>query len=131
MAVFAAGGDRLGVVQARLRIDNAHARWMARQFCVAYGIQFGQTLPLFRRLGRAFPLAGARNHFRRAALVDDDVWVAFNATQDADLGYRSARLGWTSAVIAQPTWKETPITLPLGCASARAGSKVICKPGSC
>jgi len=56
-------------------------------------------------------LAGARNHFRRAALVDDDGWDAFNATEDADLGYRSARLGWTSAVIAQPTWKETPISI--------------------
>jgi cellulose synthase/poly-beta-1,6-N-acetylglucosamine synthase-like glycosyltransferase len=57
LAAFAVAGDRLGEVQAPLRIDNARASWIARQFSVEYAIQFGQTLPLFGRLGLAFPRA--------------------------------------------------------------------------
>jgi cellulose synthase/poly-beta-1,6-N-acetylglucosamine synthase-like glycosyltransferase len=44
-------------------------------------------------------------------LIDADGWDAFNVTEDADLDYRLARLGWTSAVIAPPTWEEAPISL--------------------
>lgn len=34
-----------------------------------------------------------------------------NVTEDADLGYRLARDGYTSSVIGPPTWEEAPITL--------------------
>jgi len=34
-----------------------------------------------------------------------------NVTEDADLGYRLARDGYSSGVIGPPTWEEAPITL--------------------
>lgn len=109
IAAFAAGGERLGVVQAPLAVDNAGASWIARQFAAEYAIQFGQTLPLLARLGLPFPLGGTSNHFRRTAMLDADGWDPFNVTEDADLGYRLARRGWMSAMIAPPTWEEAPV----------------------
>ncbi len=34
-----------------------------------------------------------------------------NVTEDADLGFRLARDGYTSGVIGPPTWEEAPVTL--------------------
>jgi glycosyltransferase XagB len=109
LGAFATQGERCGVVQAPLRVDNGAAGWITRQFAAEYEIQFGQILPLCAALGLAFPLGGTSNHFRRAALIEADGWDAFNVTEDADIGYRLARLGWTSAMIAPPTWEEAPI----------------------
>jgi glycosyltransferase XagB len=108
---FARGGDRLGAVQAPLLIDNAEASWLASQFAAEYAIQFRGVLPLLAHLGAPFPLGGASNHFRRAALDDVGGWDPFNVTEDADLAYRLARSGWRLGVISPPTWEEAPARL--------------------
>jgi len=105
---FAAGGERLGAVQAPLLIDNADSSWLASQFAAEYAIQFRGILPLLAHLGAPFPLGGASNHFRRAALEAAGGWDPFNVTEDADLAYRLARHGWRLGVIAPPTWEEAP-----------------------
>lgn len=105
---FAAGDDRLGAVQAPLLIDNTESSWLASQFAAEYSIQFRGMLPLLAHLRAPFPLGGASNHFRRAALEEAGGWDPFNVTEDADLGYRLARFGWRLGVIAPPTWEEAP-----------------------
>ena len=105
---FAAGGERFGAVQAPLLIDNTDASWLASQFAAEYAIQFRGILPLLAHLHAPFPLGGASNHFRRAALEDAGGWDPFNVTEDADLAYRLARRGWRLGVIAPPTWEEAP-----------------------
>ena len=100
--------EGLGAVQAPLLIDNADASWIASQFAAEYSIQFRGLLPLLAHLKVPFPLGGASNHFRRAALDEAGGWDPFNVTEDADLGYRLARAGWKLDVIAPPTWEEAP-----------------------
>ena len=102
---------RLGAVQAPQLIDNAETSWIASQFAAEYAIQFRGLLPLLAHLGAPFPLGGASNHFRRAALENVGGWDPFNVTEDADLAYRLARFGWRLGVIAPPTWEEAPARL--------------------
>lgn len=108
---FASGGARLGAVQAPLLIDNGRAGWLASQFAAEYAIQFRGIVPLLTHLGLPPPLGGTSNHFRREALEDAGAWDPFNVTEDADLGYRLARFGWSIGAIAPPTWEEAPARL--------------------
>lgn len=111
LAAFEDGGERLACVQAPLAIDNANASWIARQFAAEYAIQFREMLPLLARWGLPLPLGGSSNHFRTEALRTAGGWDAYNVTEDADLGYRLSRDGWSSGVIGPPTWEEAPVTL--------------------
>jgi cellulose synthase/poly-beta-1,6-N-acetylglucosamine synthase-like glycosyltransferase len=108
---FEDGGPDLACVQAPLVADNASASWISRQFAAEYAIQFREIMPMLARLGLPLPLGGSSNHFRIEALRSACGWDAYNVTEDIDLGYRLARDGWKSGVIAPPTWEEAPITL--------------------
>ena len=105
---FAAGDDNLGCVQAPLNWYNHDRNWLTRQFALEYAVQFHAILPLLSRLGLPLPLGGTSNHFRRAALDEAGGWDAYNVTEDADLGFRLARLGYRSDVIAPQTMEEAP-----------------------
>lgn len=105
---FAAGDERLGCVQAPLNWYNHHRNWLTRQFALEYAVQFHAILPLLARLGLPLPLGGTSNHFRRAALDEAGGWDAYNVTEDADLGFRLAQLGYRSDVIAPQTMEEAP-----------------------
>lgn len=110
VAAFEDGDQRLACVQAPLSIDNHDASWLARQFAAEYAIQFRELLPLLARLGLPLPLGGSSNHFRTDALRAVGGWDPYNVTEDADLGYRLAREGYTSGVIGPPTQEEAPVT---------------------
>jgi cellulose synthase/poly-beta-1,6-N-acetylglucosamine synthase-like glycosyltransferase len=111
LAAFESGGEQMACVQAPLVIDNYEASWISRQFAAEYAIQFRELLPLLANLKLPLPLGGTSNHFRTDVLRASGGWDAFNVTEDADLGYRLARDGYSSGVIAPPTWEEAPITL--------------------
>jgi cellulose synthase/poly-beta-1,6-N-acetylglucosamine synthase-like glycosyltransferase len=108
LAAFEDGPATLACVQAPLMVDNADASWIARQFAAEYAILFGEILPLIARLKLAFPLGGTSNHFRTEALRASGAWDPYNVTEDADLGYRLARDGYTLGMISPPTWEEAP-----------------------
>jgi cellulose synthase/poly-beta-1,6-N-acetylglucosamine synthase-like glycosyltransferase len=101
----------VGCVQAQLNIYNARASWFSRQFTVEYSALFDGILPALSRLGLPVPLGGTSNHFPREILVGVGGWDPFNVTEDADLGFRLARQGWHTAVLASTTWEEAPIRL--------------------
>lgn len=110
-AAFSKGGGKLACVQAPLFTDNPRASWLADQFRAEYAIHFSQLVPFLCRAGLPPPLGGTSNHFRRQALWDIGGWDPYNVTEDADLGYRLARLGWRIDSIAPPTFEEAPATL--------------------
>ncbi|MEZ5774733.1 MAG: glycosyltransferase [Hyphomicrobiaceae bacterium] len=112
-AAFAAGPADLACLQARLAIDNAADGWLARQFAIEYLALFDGLLPALSALGLPVPLGGTSNHFRKAALLRAGAWDPFNVTEDADLGVRLARLGWTTAMLDSTTSEEAPFR-PLG-----------------
>lgn len=108
VAAFASAGDDVACFQARLNIYNPGASALTRQFTLEYAALFDAILPALVRLGWPLPLSGTSNHFRRDRLVEAGAWDPFNVTEDADLGYRLARLGQRVAMLASTTWEEAP-----------------------
>ncbi len=109
-AAFATGDASLACVQARLNIFNPKDSWISQQFTVEYSTLFDAVLPALAALRLPVPLGGTSNHFRRQTLVAIGAWDPFNVTEDADLGLRLARQGFTTEVLASTTWEEAPNT---------------------
>lgn len=99
---------KLGCVQARLNVLNDQETRLTRQFAIEYTALFDCLLPAIERLGLPVPLGGTSNHFPRAVLEQMGGWDPFNVTEDADLGIRLARSGWTVKVLDSTTWEEAP-----------------------
>lgn len=110
-AAFASGPDQLACVQARLAIDNTGDSLLTALFTAEYAGLFDVFLPVLAALRLPLPLGGSSNHFRTAALRAVGGWDAFNLTEDADLGVRLARFGFTTDVITSTTLEEAPATL--------------------
>jgi cellulose synthase/poly-beta-1,6-N-acetylglucosamine synthase-like glycosyltransferase len=99
------GGGYAGV-QARLGYFNARQNLITRWFTIEYGNWFGLLLPGLVSVGAPVPLGGTSNHFRTGLLRRLGAWDAFNVTEDADLGIRLARLGYSVAVLDSLTEEE-------------------------
>jgi cellulose synthase/poly-beta-1,6-N-acetylglucosamine synthase-like glycosyltransferase len=76
---------------------------------VEYSALFDGILPALARMRLPVPLGGTSNHFPREVLVAAGGWDPFNVTEDADLGFRLARQGWRTTVLASTTWEEAPV----------------------
>jgi len=102
----------LGCLQAPLRIaprtHGTRSAFLDRQFALEYAALFEVSLRGLARLGLPFPLGGTSNHLRVTALTQAGGWDAFNVTEDADLGFRLWRNGWSLGVIASPTMESPP-----------------------
>jgi cellulose synthase/poly-beta-1,6-N-acetylglucosamine synthase-like glycosyltransferase len=105
------GPENLACVQARLAIDNLDDGWLARHFAIEYAALFDVCLPALATLGLPIALGGTSNHFRTSALRTVGGWDPGNVTEDADLGLRLSRLGWTTRTIASTTFEEAPARL--------------------
>lgn len=108
-SAFMRGGERLVCVQAPLRAYNARESWISGQWGLEYLVQFSFLVPALARLGLPVPLGGTSNHFRAVPLHAAGGWDAWNVTEDADLGIRLSRLGYTVGTISEPTLEEAPI----------------------
>lgn len=106
---FAASGEDLACLQARLNIYNPRQSLVTRQFALEYSALFDLILPTLVRLGWPLPLGGTSNHFPRRLLIEAGGWDPFNVTEDADLGLRLARLGFSTGMLSSTTWEEAPI----------------------
>ena len=67
---------------------------------------FGQVLPGLAAFRLPIPLGGTSNHFRVSALEHVGGWDPYNVTEDADLGIRLARFGFTTGVLDSITYEE-------------------------
>lgn len=110
-ARFARAGPDLGCVQARLAIDNHADTWLAGLFALDYAALFETINPGLAALRLPMLLGGTSNHFRTGMLRAVGGWDAWNVTEDADLGLRLARCGYSVETFASRTWEEAPITL--------------------
>jgi cellulose synthase/poly-beta-1,6-N-acetylglucosamine synthase-like glycosyltransferase len=105
-ATFAQLGERVGCVQAELAYYNANENLITRWFAVEYRMWFAQFLPALSRSNAAIPLGGTSNHMRRDLLIRLGAWDPYNVTEDADLGIRLRRCGYTVAVLDSVTHEE-------------------------
>jgi len=131
LAAFQEGPPNLACLQAKLNLYNASDNWLTRQFTIEYDALFEGLLPALDRLQLPIPLGGTSNHFRVSALKWLMAWDPFNVTEDADLG-TSSRGAVTAAGCStrRPSRRRRRGSHP-GSRSARAGSRAICKRGSC
>jgi cellulose synthase/poly-beta-1,6-N-acetylglucosamine synthase-like glycosyltransferase len=106
VAAFAAGGDDLACVQARLNYYNQFENWLTRQFTLEYTAFFDLLLPTLAWLRFPIPLGGTSTHFRTEILRNVGAWDPFNVTEDADLGMRLAMLGYRTGLIHSTTFEE-------------------------
>jgi cellulose synthase/poly-beta-1,6-N-acetylglucosamine synthase-like glycosyltransferase len=99
-------GDDYACVQARLGYFNSRQNIITRWFAIEYANWFGLLLPGLVSVAAPVPLGGTSNHFRTGLLRDVGAWDAFNVTEDADLGIRLARLGYSVGVLDSLTEEE-------------------------
>jgi cellulose synthase/poly-beta-1,6-N-acetylglucosamine synthase-like glycosyltransferase len=95
-------------LQAPLVVTNHADGFLARLFSFEYSALFGGLLPYLASTGKFIPLGGTSNHFRCSALQAVGGWDPFNVTEDADLGTRFSRLGYTCGMISKPTFEDAP-----------------------
>jgi glycosyltransferase XagB len=99
---------RLACLQARLAVDNIGDSWLTRLFAIEYAVLFDVLNPGYAALGLPVPLGGSSNHFRTIILRDICGWDAWNVTEDADLGLRLARFGYSVGMLPSTTLEEAP-----------------------
>jgi cellulose synthase/poly-beta-1,6-N-acetylglucosamine synthase-like glycosyltransferase len=103
---FLRAPPRVACLQGVLDYYNARTNWLSRCFTIEYATWFRLMLPGMARMGFAVPLGGTTLFFRRAALEQLGGWDAHNVTEDADLGMRLARLGYTTELVDTVTQEE-------------------------
>lgn len=106
--LFANAAEHTVCVQAPLVAVNDGSNWIAAQWALEYDVQFGLLLPSLSLHGMPILLGGTSNHFRRNALLAAGGWDAWNVTEDADLGIRIARAGFTTKTLTAPTFESAP-----------------------
>lgn len=103
---FAQAPADVACLQGILDYYNPYTNWLSRCFTIEYSSWFRVILPGLSRLGFAVPLGGTTLFLRRAAIEDVGGWDAHNVTEDADLGIRLARYGYTTELITTVTQEE-------------------------
>lgn len=120
----------IGCLQARLAFWNPRDAWVSSFYWAEYVAHFQTTLAGLARLSLIPPLGGTSNHFRMKAL--DAVarangpwrftgkdgarismhgpWDPFNVTEDADLAFRLALVGYDIDMLDSTTYEEAPDT---------------------
>jgi cellulose synthase/poly-beta-1,6-N-acetylglucosamine synthase-like glycosyltransferase len=99
---------KLDCLQGRLAIRNHGESWLSKLFAIEYAILFDIINPGLCALNLPIPLGGTSNHFRVQSLVGVGAWDEWNVTEDADLGIRLARFGYTVKALDSDTWEEAP-----------------------
>jgi cellulose synthase/poly-beta-1,6-N-acetylglucosamine synthase-like glycosyltransferase len=105
-ARFLTAPEDVVCLQGVLDYYNPRQTWLARCFTVEYATWFRVMMPGMARLGFAIPLGGTTLFFRRDVLERLGGWDAHNVTEDADLGFRLARHGYRTEMIATATGEE-------------------------
>jgi cellulose synthase/poly-beta-1,6-N-acetylglucosamine synthase-like glycosyltransferase len=105
---FKHGAKTLACVQAPLEISNGTKGVIPLLFAFEYAALFRGLLPWLSGRRMILPLGGTSNHFRVSALKAVGCWDPHNVTEDADLGMRLVRFGYSSETISLPTLEDAP-----------------------
>jgi cellulose synthase/poly-beta-1,6-N-acetylglucosamine synthase-like glycosyltransferase len=103
---FLRSPDWVVCIQAELQYWNPWTNWLTRCFAAEYAVNFSLVLRGLDRFRLPIPLGGTSNHFRTDALCQLGAWDPYNVTEDADLGMRIARRGWSVRMMASVTEEE-------------------------
>jgi cellulose synthase/poly-beta-1,6-N-acetylglucosamine synthase-like glycosyltransferase len=103
---FANRGPNVACLQGVLDYYNPTVNWLTRCFTLEYASWFRVVLPGFARMGMVVPLGGTTLFFRRDILEKLGCWDAHNVTEDADLGVRLARHGYSTELLPSTTQEE-------------------------
>jgi len=93
-------------VQAKLTYHNPMQNLITKWFTIEYSLWFSFFLPGLASMNAPIPLGGTSNHFRRSALQALGAWDPYNVTEDADLGIRMFREGYSVRVLESNTFEE-------------------------
>ncbi|PGU00840.1 hypothetical protein COD21_30460 [Bacillus cereus] len=93
-------------IQAKLNYFNSKQNILTRLFTQEYSMWFELILPGIMQMGTPIPLGGTSNHFKLEALSKINAWDPYNVTEDADLGIRLYKEGYTTRLIDSYTWEE-------------------------
>ena len=96
----------VGCIQAKLGYHNSMQNIITKWFTIEYSLWFSFFLPGLASMSAPIPLGGTSNHFRRVVLQSLGAWDPFNVTEDADLGIRMFREGYTVRVLESVTLEE-------------------------
>lgn len=99
-------GPDVACVQAKLTYHNPMQNMITKWFTIEYSLWFSFFLPGLAAMAAPIPLGGTSNHFRRVALQAMGAWDPYNVTEDADLGIRMFREGYTVRVLESNTFEE-------------------------
>jgi len=103
---FQQAPENVACLQGVLDYYNSRSNWMSRCFAIEYATWWRMLLPGVARLGLVVPLGGTTLFFRRRILEELCGWDAHNVTEDADLGLRLARYGYTTEILPTVTFEE-------------------------
>lgn len=103
---FSRSAPEVGCLQARLGFYSGVHNLLTRWFTTEYATWFTLYLPGLVGSGAPVPLGGTSNHFRAEAIREVGGWDAWNVTEDADLGIRLQRRGWTVGLLDSVTMEE-------------------------
>ncbi len=107
-ARFSASPKNLACLQAPLIITHHNTAPLAYLFAVEYAMQFTFLLPAWLSCRAPTPLSGAGNFLRADVLRKVGAWDPFNVTEDADLGIRLTRFGYTIETLQSPVYETAP-----------------------
>ncbi|RKP55232.1 glycosyltransferase [Cohnella endophytica] len=93
-------------VQAKLNYFNSRQNLLTKWFTQEYSMWFELLLPGIMKLGIPVPLGGTSNHFKTDVLKKLNAWDPYNVTEDADLGVRLYKEGYSTAIVDSRTWEE-------------------------
>jgi glycosyltransferase XagB len=103
---FRKGPESVTCVQAKLNYFNTHQNLLTRWFSIEYSMHFDLMLPGLCAINAPIPLGGTSNHFRLDRLRELGAWDPYNVTEDADLGIRLHKAGYTTMMIESTTLEE-------------------------
>ncbi|HEY2638777.1 MAG TPA: glycosyltransferase, partial [Streptosporangiaceae bacterium] len=106
VAAFRSQPEWVVCVQAELQYWNPWTNWLTRFFAAEYALNFSLVLRGLDKFNLPIPLGGTSNHFRTEAIRQLGGWDPFNVAEDADLGMRIARRGWSVRMMASVTEEE-------------------------
>jgi cellulose synthase/poly-beta-1,6-N-acetylglucosamine synthase-like glycosyltransferase len=99
-------GPEVACLQAKLSYSNVDQNLITRWFAIEYSMWFSLFLPGLVSIDSPLPLGGTSNHFRRTILEAVGGWDPYNVTEDADLGIRFYREGFSVRVLDSITLEE-------------------------
>ena len=98
-------------IQAKLNFYNPYQNLLTRVFTAEYSLWFDLVLTGLQSVKAPIPLGGTSNHFKTKDLFHLKGWDSFNVTEDADLGMRLVKRGYTTAIIDSVTLEEANSSL--------------------